>query len=178
MITVTLNKDWADVNNYGKVDTVVHTELNDILYNLRLGTSVKIKSDNPKVEPHRGEYFLLLVEEFEEIYIMYKDLSNKVRIVYQGYLPETGRALYRNVADDMVVKVLKSNNKKAYRVVEEVNGEERVVEFTYKNKDSEVVKQVYLTILDCIKVAANRQYKNGGKYKVITPKGTVLFEIG
>lgn len=148
------------------------------LKKLRIGSNLVIESDNVKVQKHSGSYYLLFVEEYEELNILYVDKQGILRLVFMGREKEVLKGLYYNVSDEMSIKILKSSNKRAYRVVEEVQGELKVLEVEYKNKSSQVSKQVYLTIQEAIKVASYNHRQTGLSYRVISPKGTILFEIG
>ena len=141
---------------------------------IKIGSDFEIETDNVKVRSHKGKYYLLFIEEF------YLDSSNRLRIVYSGDITNAIDSLYKNVGNESVVRVLKSSNKKAYRVAK--FRRETLVEvktFTYKNKSSQNVEQVYLSLFDAINYAS-KLYKEDSNfsYSVITPKETELFRIG
>ena len=147
---------------------------------IKIGSDFEIETDNVKVRSHKGKYYLLFIEEFNLIHLFYLDSSNRLRIVYSGDITNAIDSLYKNVGNESVVRVLKSSNKKAYRVAK--FRRETLVEvktFTYKNKSSQNVEQVYLSLFDAINYAS-KLYKEDSNfsYRVITPKETELFRIG
>lgn len=159
---------------------------------IKIGTKLHIKTDNIKVEPHRGKYYILFEDQFELIYIFYVDINDNLRFVYTGKTYTALNAIYNNIANETEVTLLKSiGNKKAYRVFEEiVNNEtnERVyrnIVMPYKNKSSKNLTTVYMTMFEAINLAANKKerdrLKNGvnivSTFKVVSPKNTVFFEI-
>lgn len=159
---------------------------------IKIGTKLHIKTDNIKVEPHRGKYYILFEDQFELIYIFYIDINDNLRFVYTGKTYTALNAIYNNIANETEVTLLKSiGNKKAYRVFEEiVNNEtnERVyrnIVMPYKNKSSKNLTTVYMTMFEAINLAANKKervrLKNGvnivSTFKVVSPKNTVFFEI-
>lgn len=147
---------------------------------IKIGSDFEIETDNVKVRSHKGKYYLLFIEEFNLIHLFYLDSSNRLRIVYSGDITNAIDSLYKNVGNESVVRILKSSNKKAYRVAKFIR--ETLVEvktFTYKNKSSQNVEQVYLSLFDAINYAS-KLYKEDSNfsYSVITPKETELFRIG
>lgn len=161
---------------------------------IKIGTKLHIKTDNVKVEPHRGKYYILFEDAFELVYIFYVDVNDNLRFVYTGNAKTALYAIYNNVANDTVVTLLKSiGNKKAYRVFEEiVNGDTHEIStqnvvMPYKNKSSKNLTTVYMTMFEAINLAARRKiearqrYGNNPnfavKYKVVSPKNSVFFEI-
>lgn len=159
---------------------------------IKIGTKLHIKTDNIKVEPHRGKYYILFEDQFELIYIFYVDINDNLRFVYTGKTYTALNAIYNNIANETEVTLLKSiGNKKAYRVFEEiVNNEtnERVyrnIVMPYKNKSSKNLTTVYMTMFEAINLASKEKeharVKNGvnivSTFKVVSPKNTVFFEI-
>lgn len=149
---------------------------------IKIGTNILVKTDNTKPEAHRGQYYLLYMQEFGSVYLLYIDTSGVLRIVYQGDMSNAVEAIYRFVSDETVVKILKSSSKRAYRVVDNgniVDGTPVVMELKYKNKSSQINSQVYLSLFDSINHAAYLYKKNkSSSFSVITPKGTVLLTVG
>lgn len=147
---------------------------------IKIGSDFEIETDNQKVKTHSGNYYLLFLEEFNTVFLFYVDSSNKLRTVYSGDITNAVNSIYKNIGDKSTVKILKSSNKKAYRVVK--FRRETLVEvktFTYKNKSSQKVEQVYLSLFEAINYASKlyKEDKNFS-YRVITPKETELFRIG
>lgn len=178
MIKLSMDINGLELNNNGKKKVLSEKDAYKELKNLRIGSNLLIESDNIRVKKHSGDYYLLFLEEYEEVNILYTDKQGLLRLVFMGREDEALKGIYQNVADEMVIKILKSSNKKAYRVVEENHGNFSVIEVEYKNKSSQLNKKIYLTIQEAIKVASYNHRQNGGSYRVITPKGTVLFDIG
>lgn len=159
-------------------------------YYVKIGTNVTLSSDNAKVEPHRGEYYLLFVSEFRLVYLFYVDVKSKLRFVYIGEDKRAAEAIYNNVANDTTIKILKSSgNKKAYRVkridVLDNMYSIDIVPLKYKNKSSKQLETVYLSLFDAINLAANlesERQKRGSScktcFQVVTPKNTILFTVG
>lgn len=149
---------------------------------VKIGTNILIKTDNTKPEPHRGQYYLLYMQEFGSVYLLYIDTAGVLRIVYQGDMGNAVDAIYKFISDETVIKILKSSSKRAYRVVDNsktVDGKLSVVELQYKNKSSQINSQVYLSLFDAINHAVYRYKKNkSSSFSVITPKGTVLVTVG
>lgn len=147
---------------------------------IKIGSDFEIETDNVKIRTHKGKYYLLFIEEFNLVHLFYLDSSNRLRIVYSGDITNAIDSLYKNVGNESIVRILKSSNKKAYRVVKYKN--DTLVEvktFTYKNKSSQNVEQVYLSLFEAINYAS-KLYKEDSRYsyRVITPKETELFRIG
>ena len=185
MKTIVLkNSRVGDFKSKGsKVISLVFKDLSIHLeQSIRIGTDILVKTDNTKPEPHRGQYYLLYMQEFGSVYLIYIDTSGVMRIVYQGDMLNAVEALYRFVSDETVVKILKSSNKRAYRVInntDSVDDELVVVDFKYKNKSSQINSQVYLSLFEAINHAVYLHKKNKHKsFSVITPKGTTLFKVG
>ena len=178
MIKLILGVNNFELNNNGKKILLSEREGFKTLKDLKIGSNVLIESDNLRVRKHSGSYYLLFIEEFGEVNILYVDRQGLLRIVFIGREEDTLKGLYNNVADEMVIKVLKSNHKKAYRLVEENSCGYEVIGIEYKNKSSEIKTQIYLSIHDAIKFASYKHRQTGNIYRVITPKGTVLFSIG
>lgn len=149
---------------------------------IKIGTNISVKTDNTKPEPHRGQYYLLYMQEFGSVYLLYIDTVGVLRIVYQGDMGNAVEAIYKFISDETVIKVLKSSSKRAYRVVNNnktVDGELAVVELQYKNKSSQLNSQVYLSLFDAINHAVYLYKTNkNSSFSVITPKGTVLVTVG
>lgn len=159
---------------------------------IKIGTKLHIKTDNIKVEPHRGKYYILFEDQFELIYIFYVDVNDNLRFVYTGNTYTALNAIYNNIANETEVILLKSiGNKKAYRVFEEIVNNEtnercyRNIVMPYKNKSSKNLTTVYMTMFEAINLAAKEKararVKNGvnivSTFKVVSPKNTVFFEI-
>lgn len=167
-IAVLKKKDGYITNNFKEMSWT----LSD---NVKIGTNIEIKSDNTNVKPHRGKYYALFVREFNVVHLLYLDVNQNLRVIYTGPIETAVYNIYRMISDGMVIKVLQSNQKRAYRVVD---AEGMVINYTYKNKSSEKIDSVYLNLYDAIQFAAYRNHLTGKLYRVITPKGTALFEIG
>lgn len=147
---------------------------------IKIGSEFEIESDNNKVKVHSGTYYLLFLEEFNTVFLFYVDSTNKLRTVYSGDIGNAVSSIYKNIGNKSIVKILKSSNKKAYRVAK--FRDEKCIEiktFAYKNKSSQRVEQVYLSLFEAINYAS-KLYKENNKYsyRVITPKETELFRIG
>ena len=146
--------------------------------NIRQGTTIKVISDNVKPKPHRGDYYLLYMQEYMSVYLFYLDTQGVLRIVYSGDIENAVEAIYRFVSTDSSVTILKSDGKRAYRVGEQaVDGEYKFVSATYKNKSSQVVPQVYMNFFEAINLSVSLYKKNKKPYFVVSPKGTVMFSI-
>lgn len=184
MITLSIGnnakQDGIEINNNGKKEVVGVLDLAKSMQKLRLGTNITIKNENSRARQFTGNYYILFMQEFEEVIIFYQDSYGNLRQIFTDNEIYISKGLFFNVADDTTVKILKSNNKKAYRVVYlDDNGEENVITKAYKNKSSGLVGQTYLDLFSAIKYATLNHSKNPDKqFRVITPKGTVLYQVG
>ena len=147
---------------------------------IKIGSDFEIETDNIRVRKHKGKYYLLFIEEFNSVFLFYVDTENKLRTVYAGDIGNAVNSIYNNIGTGSVVRILKSSNKKAYRVASYSNGElNEIIPSTYRNKSSQSIKQVYMNMFESIQYAANLAKRgNGISYVVITQKGTELFRIG
>lgn len=184
MITLTIGNNaksqGVELNNNGKKEIVPVLDLAKALQGLKLGTTVTIKNDNSNVKTYRGTYYLLFMQEFEEVILFYQDSYGNLRQVFTDNEIYISKGIYFILADGTQVKILKSNNKKAYRVAYlGDNGEENVLTKVYKNKSSELIGQTYLDLFTAIKYATLLHSKEPNKqFVVLTPKGTVLYQVG
>lgn len=150
--------------------------------NIRQGTTLHLVTDNTKPEPHRGSYYLLFMEEYQSIYLFYLDVKGVLRIVYSGNIDSAVSAMYKYVANDTNITILKSNSKRAYRVVRVLSEDSpmsyEVISNTYKNKSSQIISQVYMNFFDAINYAVSCHNKQRNySYCVISPKGSIMFKV-
>lgn len=146
--------------------------------NIRQGTTIHIVSDNTKPKPHRGDYYLLYMQEYMSVYLFYLDTQGVLRIVYSGDIENAVDAIYRFVSTDSSVTILKSDGKRAYRVGEQAkDGEYKIINATYKNKSSQIIPQVYMNFFEAINLAVSLYKRNKKPYFVVSPKGSVMFSV-
>lgn len=184
MITLTVGNNskvqGVELNNNGKKEVVPVLDLAKVLQGLRLGTTITVKNENSHVKTFKGTYYILFMQEFEEVIIFYQDSHGNLRQVFTDNEIYISKGLYFLISDGTPVKILKSNNKKAYRVLfKDYDGRDTILSTTYKNKSSELVTQTYLSLFTAIKTATLQHSKSPDiTYYVITPKGTVLYQVG
>jgi|BioPla2DNA2_1021312.scaffolds.fasta_scaffold01813_23 hypothetical protein len=183
MITLTIGNNaksqGVELNNNGRKEIVPVLDLAKVLRSLRLGTTITVNSENTRVKSFKGTYYVLFMEEFEEVIIFYQDSHGNLRQVFTDNEIYISKGLYFLIADGTPVKILKSNNKKAYRVVSEYADGVKVFTKNYKNKSSEIVGQTYLDLFTAIKYATLLHSKEPNRvFQVITPKETVLYQVG
>ena len=146
--------------------------------NIRQGTTIKVVSTNTKPKPHRGNYYLLYMQEYQSVYLFYLDTQGVLRIVYSGAMENAVDVIYRFVANDSEVTILKSDNKRAYRVAKQIGEDFEVKAIKYKNKSSQLVPQVYMNFFEAINFAVTCHKKDmSNTYCVISPKNTVMFKV-
>jgi len=146
--------------------------------NIRQGTTLFLVSDNPKPQPHRGTYYLLYMQEYQSVFLFYLDVKGTLRIVHSGNMEGAVDAIYRYVATDSEITILKSDSKRAYRVAKETHEGFEVVGTLYKNKSSQKINQIYMNLFEAINVAVTSHKNNpSSHYVVITPKNTVMFKV-
>ena len=76
------------------------------------------------------------------------------------------------------VTILKSDNKRAYRVAKQIGEDFEVKAIKYKNKSSQLVPQVYMNFFEAINFAVTCHKKDmSNTYCVISPKNTVMFKV-
>ena len=184
MITLTVGNNskvqGVELNNNGKKEVVPVLDLAKVLQGLRLGTTITVKNENSHVKTFKGTYYILFMQEFEEVIIFYQDSHGNLRQVFTDNEIYISKGLYFLISDGTPVKILKSNNKKAYRVVYvDDNSEENIVTKSYKNKSSGMIGQTYMDLFTAIKYATLLHSKKPStQFRVITPKGTVLYQVG
>lgn len=179
------NGECSLKRSHNPVSVAGFQEMSQILESeIKIGTDIVIENENTRPKPHRGKYYLLFMQEFETVYLFYVDTKGILRMVFSGDMEKAVESIFNNIASDMSVKILKSSSKRAYRVVKSNrnSNETQVLNFTYRNKSSQNVEQVYLNLFEAINFASQAFKKSSQniteKYCVITPKDTVLFEIG
>ena len=146
--------------------------------NIRQGTKIHLISDNPKPQPHRGEYYLLYMQEYSIVFLFYLDIKGTLRIVHSGDIENAVSAIYRYVSTDTDIVVLKSDSKRAYRVAKETNEGFKIIDAVYKNKSSQKISQVYMNFFEAINFAVACHKKDKyNTYSVISPKNTVMFMV-
>lgn len=185
MITVSLSRNMGSVKGREKSNLIdaSYASVNNLLKDeIKIGTKVRIKTDNTRVEKHRGTYYLLYVEEMGVAYLFYQDVSGILRTVHTGSVENAISAVYYNVADDTDLVILNGRGKKAYRCVYtfiDSNGCKKLmpIKIMYKNKSSKENPQVYLGLYEAIMYAANFAKTTNNEVSVITPKGTILVEF-
>lgn len=185
MITVELTRNKGSVKGREKSNVVSASYLyinNILMKEIKIGTTIRVKTDNSRVEKHRGKYYLLYVEEMGITYLFYQDVSGILRTVHTGNIDSAIIAIYNNVANDTDLVILNGRGKKAYRCARkhiDSNGSLCLepINIMYKNKSSKENPQVYLNLYDAIMYAAHYAKVNMGTVSVITPKGTILVEI-
>ena len=128
--------------------------------NIRQGTTIKVVSDNDRPKPHRGNYYLLYMQEYNSVYLFYLDIQGTLRIVYSGSMESAVDSIYRFVADGMEVTILKSDSKRAYRVAKQTKEGFDVKSMNYKNKSSQVIPQVYMNFFEAINFAVTCHKKD------------------
>lgn len=177
-----MSKNNANLKkSHDPIENVNFKEMSKILcQNVRIGTTLQIKSDNSKVEPHRGKYYLLFMEEYNMVYLFYLDVSDNLRVIYTGPMSNAVSALYNMIADGMEIRVLQSKGKRAYRVAmcNPYNETMEIKAAQYKNKSSERVNQVYMNLFEAINFAVKLSHDNHRQFAVITPKGSKFFIVG
>lgn len=164
-------------NSYKGVSFVDMSEF--IRLNINNGTNILVKTDNVRPKKHSGTYYLMYQDEYSIVYLFYLDSSNIFRVIATASKESAVDLIYRNVADETKIVILRSSNIQAYRVCCENNYETYFVRKEYKNKDSQVISQSYMSLFDAINTAVHN-YKSGnpGSYKVVTKRGKVIFSIG
>ena len=190
MIKLVLNSNGTNslIRSHNSFKDLGFVDMSMILKdNIRQGTTIRVISDNSRPQPHRGDYYLLYMQEFDSVYIFYVDIQGVLRVVYTGNVENACKGIYQNIANDTDVKILKSSGKRAYRVFRCENKrtdleKSQLITFTYCNKSSQKINQVYLNLFDAINYASknyrNARDKKNVSFKVITPKNTVLFTVG
>lgn len=167
--------------SHDPIENVSFKEMSMVLcQKVRIGTTLQIVSDNSKVKPHRGKYYLLFMEEYDMVYIFYLDVSNNLRVIYTGPMLNAVSAVYSMIADNMEIKVLQSKGKRAYRVAmcNPFNESVEIKSAQYKNKSSERINQVYMNLFEAINFAVKISHDTHKQCAVITPKGSKFFIVG
>lgn len=161
------------------VKNVTAREMSAVLPTIRQGTSILVDNPNPRVEPHRGQYYMLFAQEINTVYLFYLDVKGSLRYVYTGPMANAVSAIFGNIAKDTMLTILKSDSKRGYRVAYK-NGEEfSVVPSMYKNKSSKVISQVYMSFFDAINYAVSlHTEKPNSTLYVITKDNSPLFRVG
>ncbi len=145
---------------------------------LRQGTTIVVNSDNTRPEPHRGDYYLLFMQEYGMVYLFYLDVKGVLRIVYSGNENSAAKAIYQYIANNTYLTILKSDSKRAYRVAKCAGDNFEVVAHSYKNKSSQVVPQIYMNFFEAINFAVYSHSKDlNNSYVVISPKNSVMFKV-
>lgn len=185
MIKIKLSKNETELKGRRNINFVggTYEKLNTILkQELKIGTCIKVSSDNERVKKHRGKYYLLYVEEIGVYYLFYQDVWGKLITVQTGNIENAVVSLYYNVADDAIITILNGKGKKAYRcaAIRYDIGDRKLVPIaaSYLDKSSKVKSQMYLKLYDAIMFAANQHNMTDKQFSVITRKGTELITFG
>ena len=181
MIRLVLNKqnDNSLIRSHNSFRGLDPVDMSNVLKTaLRQGTTISVESDNTRPEPHRGDYYLLFMQEYEMVYLFYLDVKGVLRIVYSGNESSAVKAIYQYIANETNLTILKSDSKRAYRVAKCVGDNFEVIAHNYKNKSSQVIPQIYMNFFDAINFAVLNHSKHPKTaYAVISPKGTIMFKV-
>lgn len=181
MIKLQLNKQGENslIRSHNSFKNLGLVDMSNVLKNsLRQGTTICVESDNTRPEPHRGDYYLLFMQEYKMVYLFYLDVKGVLRIVYSGNELSAAKAVYQYIANDTHLTVLKSDSKRAYRVAKCVGDEFEIIPYSYKNKSSQIVPQVYMNFFEAINFAVFKHSEHTKTcYVVISPKGTIMFRV-
>ena len=185
MINVILERNKASIK--GRKNTnligVEYARINKVLKDeIKIGTTVRIRSDNARVEKHRGKYYLLYVEEMGVAHLFYQDVSGMLKIIHTGSIEGILIAVYTRIADDTDLVILNGRGKKAYRCAVYVKRKDDSIKLapfhiTYLNKSSKEKPQMYLTLYEAIMYASSSSERLKETVCVITPKDRVLLEL-
>ena len=172
------NRETKLIRSHNSIRNKTMDEMSIILKDiLRQGTKILVKNSNTMPAPHRGDYYLLFMNEYETVYLFYLDINGVLRIVYSGNQDNAISAIYKFVANDTKLTILKSDNKKAYRVIN-TQDEDKNIHIVYKNKDGKPIKQVYMTIFEAINMAVFMKKKNQSyHYSVISKSKKSMFYV-
>lgn len=158
---------------------VPHKKMSSVLTTIRQGTTIKVENPNPRVEPHRGQYYILFVQEINTVFLFYLDVKGNLRYVYSGNSENATSAIYSNIANETELTVLKSDGKRGYRVATQKMEGFSVVPSYYKNRSSKVIPQVYMKLFDAINFAVSCHSEDTSTpYFVITKDDGVMFRVG
>ena len=171
--------DYSLIRSHNSFKNVCEVDMSSILKsNLRQGTTIMVENVNTRPEPHRGDYYLLFMQEYGMVYLFYLDVKGVLRIVYSVHESSAAKAVYQYIANETNLTILKSDSKRAYRVAKCVGDDFEVIPHTYKNKSSQVVPQVYMNFFEAINLAVFKHSKHPKTaYVVISPKGTIMFKV-
>ena len=144
---------------------------------VKQGSKIIVKNSNTMPAPHRGDYYLLYMNEYEMVYLFYLDINGILRIVYSGNQENAISAIYKFICNDTVLTILKSDNKKAYRVIN-TQEEDKNINMIYKNKDGKEIEQVYMTFFEAINMAVLMRKKTKlSHYSVISKSRKSMFYV-
>lgn len=185
MLKLVLNQKGSHslIRSHNSFKGLGYKEMSRVLHeNIRQGTMIHMVSDNKSPEPHRGTYYLLFMEEYQSVYLFYLDVKGILRVVYSGNIESAVSAIYRYVATDTDITILKSDSKRAYRVIRVVSEQDpfsyEVINGVYKNKSSQHISQVYMNFFEAINLAVISHTKDKRyTYCVISPKGSIMFKV-
>ena len=171
--------DYSLIRSHNSFKDIGPVDMSNVLkQSLRQGTTIMVENSNTRPEPHRGDYYLLFMQEYAMVYLFYLDVKGVLRIVYSGHESSAAKAVYQYIANETNLTILKSDSKRAYRVAKCVGDDFEVVANTYKNKSSQVVPQVYMNFFEAINLAVYNHSKHPKtSYVVISPKGTIMFKV-
>lgn len=144
---------------------------------VKQGSKILVKNANTMPAPHRGDYYLLFMNEYEMVYLFYLDINGVLRIVYSGNQEKAVNAIYKFICNETQLTILKSDNRKAYRVVD-VQDDSESINITYKNKDGKSIEQVYMTFFEAMNMAVLMRKRNpSNHYSVITKNKNSMFYV-
>lgn len=177
-LTINKKKQVRLVKSHGSVKgkTMEETSL-AIRDGIKQGSKILVKNANTFPAPHRGDYYLLFMNEYETVYLFYLDINGGLRIVYSGNQENAVSAIYKFVCNDTTLTILRSDNRKAYRVID-TSDENKTVTTTYKNKDGKDIDQVYMSFFEAMNVAVLMKKKNKNhSYNVISKSKSPMFSV-
>ena len=168
------------IRGHGKtIKGYPHSDMSECLMTIRQGTTITVENPNPHIEPHRGKYYLLFVQEINTVFLFYLDVKFQLRYVYSGNLRNAASAIYSNIADGTELTILKSDGKRAYRVAMNQAGELLTVPTQYRNKSSKMINQTYMNLFDAINWAVACHGSHYGRvYYVVTKDDGIMFQVG
>ena len=172
------NRETRLIRSHNSIRNKTMDEMSLILRDvIKQGSKIVVKNSNTMPAPHRGDYYLLFMDEYETVYLFYLDINGVLRIVYSGNQENATSAIYKFVANDTILTILKSNNKKAYRVIN-IQDEDKNIHIVYKNKDGKPIEQVYMTLFESINMAVLMKKKNKSQhYSVISKSNKSMFYV-